>query len=302
MLKELFIERKMNRRSILKMFVLGALSHALPGCSKKKILKLDLTTPEDNLLAFIKTRGSLDEDEEVVYWWTGNVYAFIPEEKATSLFQFEGYNICKMPSIQGGYAFLSREASFYKDINSGDILETWVNPFTTETVNIVHVWNDPVNHKYLLKNPWGMFSLPYTELGDKICWHFDIFPYYPSPLPRSEYPEFSQSDIYQGAEMFQFYVEKSDLNNAELYSAPADISWTRIGPWLPWMKMGDRPGHLVYQCRGMKLKNGYSDLPIAIQKYVETHNPKFKNAPEKYTEPNETSWTYFKKMLEKKKE
>jgi hypothetical protein len=58
--------------------------------------------------------------------------------------------------------------------------------------------------------------------------HMEIFPFYTSPLPRKEYPEYSQSDTYQAAEFFQFFVDKDDLDRK--LSIPADISWTRIIP------------------------------------------------------------------------
>lgn len=28
------------------------------------------------------------------------------------------------------------------------------------------------------------------------------------------------------------------------------LAWDRIGPWLPWMKMGDRSGNLIYSAWG----------------------------------------------------
>jgi len=293
---------KISRRTIIKAFALSFLGGLVPGCVDTKKMQLDLNRPEDNLLAFVKTRASLEEID-VVFGWTGNVYAFLPEERTQKLFQFEGFNVGRMIQIEDGYQFLTREAAFYKDPKTGEILEKWENPFTQETNKVIHVWNDPVNQKFLLKSEGGMFSVPYVELDEEnICWHFDLFKNYPSPLPKSEYPQYSGSDIYNGGKFFQFFTKRSDLENAKLYSIPCQISWTRIGPWLPWMEMGDRPGYLIYQCRGKKLKNGALDLPESILDYVGSHNSKFVSAPTKFTKPNETSWTYFKKFLDKKED
>jgi hypothetical protein len=258
---------------------------------------LDLNQPQDNLRAFIKTRASL-EPEEVFFGWTGGVFSYVPDQRGRHLFCFAGFNVARAVQVEGGYDLLTREAAFYQDVEGGQILQRWQNPFTGQTQPVVHVWNDPVNQK--LRHEWKGQGLtrPYTDLGNgDICWPIDVFLSYPSPLPQDEYPLYSQSDTYQGGELFQFYVRREDLEDESLSSAPCLISWARIGPWLPWMEMADRPGHLVYHCRGKKLPGGAADLPAQIREYVEVTQPKFLSAPDAFTGPNETSWSYFKKWL-----
>jgi hypothetical protein len=140
--------------------------------------------------------------------------------------------------------------------------------------------------------------LPSTELGDMRCYNMEIFPFYPSPLPKADYPLYSQSDTYQAGEFFQFFVNKKDLKKKKLTTVPTTISWTRISPWMPFMQMGDRPGNLIFVCRGMKLAKGFESLPDKIKTYVKNNKPEYATAPAEWKEPNETSWTYFKKLLD----
>lgn len=261
--------------------------------------KIDLSDPRQNLDSFIKTRASLD-GSQVVFWWTGSIYSFIEGERSQHLFNFEGYNIAKAKKVEQGYLLLTREASFYKDPQSGEILEQWKNPFTGTTVAVIQVWNDPANQKLFLDVTHGKFHIPFAELGDDVYWHLEIFLKYPSPLPREQYPLYSQSNEYQAGELFQYYTKRSQLEDATLPSVPCQISWTRISPWLPWMEMGNRAGYLVYHCSGKKLSDGFQELPESIKSYVEKHQPEFQTAPDEFTEPNETSWTYFKKLLEQR--
>jgi hypothetical protein len=79
------------------------------------------------------------------------------------------------------------------------------------------------------------------------------------------------------------------------------MTWTRIGQWLPWMEMGDKPGYLVYHARASKVKGGFAGLPQALKDYVLARHPVYAMAPGAYTEPNETSWTYYKNILEQRK-
>lgn len=259
---------------------------------------LDLNKPEDALKALLKVRASLNLGEEVVYWWTGNIYSYVSEEKSKLLFKMEGYNIGKIVESEKGYNFLSREVALYKDPKTGEILEKWENPFTKKTVDVVHVWNDPVNQQWGTETPWGPFRLSYTDMEETTVVYFDINVMYPNPLPKDEYPLYSQSNTYKSTELFNFFVDTENLHNPNMKSIPANISWTRIGPWLPWMQMGDKSGNIYYQCRGKKLENGYEDLPDYVKDYVEENHQEFTSAPDEFEEQNETTWTYFKKLLE----
>lgn len=255
-----------------------------------------------SLETFIKIRAALDPQVETVFWWTGSIYAFIPGEPTRLLFDFEGYNIARAVAYEEGYDLLTREASFYK-APAGAILDQWENPFTGETLPVVHVWNDPVNQRFPARRSDGSprtFLLEDLGEGD-LCLKMDVFLTYPSPLPRAHYPRYSASDVYQGGELFQFFVRREALDDPTRLSVPALISWTRIGPWLPWMAMGDRPGWLIYQCRGKKLSEGYMGLSQEIRHKVARHAPQFASAPWKDTGENETSWTYFRKWLEAQK-
>jgi len=256
---------------------------------------LDLQNPADNMRAFMKARASLD-GADIVTWFTGNVHAWIPGGKFRPfLLAFEGYNVARGVEVDGGWDLLTREAVFYKDPASGEILERWTNPWTNNEVKVVHVWNDPVNQRFRLQGPRGPWLVPVTGIGDEVYFNVDVLLAYPSPLPRAQFPENSQDDLYQAAELFQFFASRRELEDPSGVNAACQVSWTRLAPWLPWMEMGDRAGQLVYHCRGRKL-DSWDDLPEHIRSHVETNDPKFKRAPESFSEPNETSWTYFRKL------
>jgi hypothetical protein len=256
----------------------------------------NLQDPQVNLDAYVRVRGSRDPKEETVYYWTGWVYAQEPDKATRKVFKFEGFNVARTQLDQNGMQLLSREVAVYRDPETNEILNSWENPWTEDTVPAVQVWNDPVNFRVPASDKP---RFPVDDLGQEVCFHSDVFLNYPSPLPRDNFPKYSQSDTYQGTELFQFFADKDDLADPTQNSVPAEISWTRIGPWLPWMQMADRPGNLLYQARGYKLPDGVADLPDEIRDFVEHQHPEFLSAPVRAEGPNETSWTYFKKLLEK---
>jgi hypothetical protein len=262
---------------------------------------INLDSAADNLLAFAKVRGSLDTNENVVFSCTGTIYSYMPNERGKPLFGFEMYNIAKLKVVAGGYRLLTREMLVYTDLKTGNILKEWDNPFTQQKVSVIPVWNDPVNQQFMLKGKYGEWGVPYTVLGDRVAFTSDIFLYYPSPLKVADYPQASRSDMYQAAELFQFFVAMQDLNNANVKSVPSEITWTRFSDFLPWMGMGNKAGQLCYVGRGMKLKHGFADLPAKIRDFVRQENPIYETAPDIFTEPNMTSWKYYKLLMEAKK-
>jgi len=243
----------------------------------------------------MKARASLDGTDSVT-WFAGTVHAWEPTGAHRPLFGFEGYNVARAIEVDGGFDLLTREAVFYTDLGSGEVLEKWDNPLTGESVAVVPVWNDPVSFPLRLEGPRPVV-LSTTSLGDEVCFNQDIFLAYPSPLPRAEFPTSSQDDLYKAVELFQFFTPEAALRDSSVVSAPARVTWTRLAPWLPWMGMADRPGTLVYHGRGKKL-GGVAELPARILAAVEG-KPEFLTAPTELTMPSETSWTYFKKLAAK---
>ncbi|NLP05042.1 DUF1838 family protein [Candidatus Fermentibacteria bacterium] len=258
---------------------------------------LDLSLPADNCEAFLRTRCSLD-CTEVFFHWRGDIYSIVPGEPSELLFLGEGFNVARLEPVENGYMMLSREVFLYRDPDTGEILDSWENPFTGETVRVVHVLNDPVNSVIPRTLGDRGFSVPCTILEDgTVAWDLDILLFYPSPLPRDSFPLYSGSDMYQGCEMFQFFTTLDALEDTSSASVPCHISWTRAGPWLPWMRMADRPGWLLYHCTGGKIAS-WEAMPPEIRQWVESGHPEFAHAPSEYTRPNSTSWSYFRELLE----
>jgi len=90
--------------------------------------------------------------------------------------------------------------------------------------------------------------------------------------------------------------EALDTKDTELEDAV--ISWGRISRWLPWMKMGDRAGLVVFHTAGMRL-DFWDQLPEVVRREVESSYPTYKAPPPlDDPRPNETSWTVFKKFID----
>ncbi len=243
---------------------------------------------------WVKTRSSLNPNESSLLAWQGKIYAFIPGEKRKLLFKIVGMSISRcILTEENCWAFVSRELTYYLHPETEEPLRKWENPWTGEKVPVMHVANNPVQGHFQ-----GKF--PAQVEGESTTFAFDIFPTYPNPLATDpKFAAYSPQAIYQAAELFKITVPSADLSDSTLTSvSQLRLSWDRIGQWLPWMKMGNSPGQLIYSAYGSKI-NDLTELPPLIQQEINTRLPLYKNAPESYLDGEDmTSWLYFQRHFD----
>ncbi len=258
--------------------------------------RLDLTEPRARLEAYIRANGDTS-GAPVATWASGRVYAYVPGEKPRALFGLEVLGMSRFQKIEGGYLRLHREIGFYTDLATGEVLKTWNNPWLQREVEVIPIQNDPVNRRFTVENT----SFSILESGDDVMFFREVPLRYPNPLDPATYPQNSSGEFYEAIEMFNTFAQRRELEDARLTTVHSTGSWTRFGPWLPWMEMGSREGYLLYHSRSLKPRDGLTSLPAKLRDYVARQYPKYLEAPDRFTSPDETSWTFFKKVLDARK-
>jgi Protein of unknown function (DUF1838) len=123
--------------------------------------------------------------------------------------------------------------------------------------------------------------------------------FYTNPL-AGNYQQYV-GGTYHATELFNFFGDIDDLNNRKRDTAQAAVSWQRLSSWLPWMEMGDRAGMLYFHTAGRKLDK-WDDLSATMKAEIDRNYPEYRNPPPLDDQrPNETSWTYFKKVIDARK-
>ena len=253
---------------------------------------------ESYLKDYLRVVGDLS-GADTVFHFSGKVYSLVPNEKSMELFDYEGCTISRIDSTEAGYRLLGKEIGLFLDHRTGEILRTWKNPFTLQIVPVIHVWNDPANQRFEYDAntlPYIRQFLPSTEIGESVVYHSELFPFYPHVLSRRLFGDQVQGDYLQSAELREYRVKQADLANTQSCSVPAEFSYIWISPWLPFMKMGDREGQMLFVLRGSKLEKGYEALPQHFREYISIHKADFEHSPREYVEPNMNPWSYFRDL------
>jgi hypothetical protein len=79
------------------------------------------------------------------------------------------------------------------------------------------------------------------------------------------------------------------------------VAWSRVSQFMPWMEMGGRIGYIIFSGAGKRVA-GFDALPDVLKSEISSNYPEYKEPPPlDDARPNETSWTYFKKVIDRKK-
>jgi hypothetical protein len=280
---------------------------ATPAAGKSK--RLDLTQHDELFRTQLKASCSTVQGKTTLYWWSGRMWSRVPGEPHKHLFNVHGMNVrqclVKTDPVQGlCYHSVSREVMFYLDPKTDEVLRTWNNPWTGEEVPVIHVANDPVNMR---PGVWfcsrdkdgkpverdGMFVKDELVLEGGGAARL----FYKNPL-AGEYQDYV-GGAYHAMEFGTTAIPVSSAQDPRITEfQDSVISWGRISRWIPWMKMGDREGLVIFHTAGMRLDN-YAQLPQVVRAEIELNYPQYREPPPLTDErPNETSWTVFKKYID----
>ncbi|HPF26229.1 MAG TPA: DUF1838 family protein [Steroidobacteraceae bacterium] len=266
---------------------------------------LDLGTGKGNQLAYARLQGDLDFGKPKYFWFKGYGMAVEPNKKIQDLLGTAGFGVIRLQQgPDGAIRRLCREIILYTELRSGEVLDEWRNPLTNETVKVVHVANDPFN--YLIEDhfpapptfggldktkppPRAEFLLPWYQHGDMAAMEIHIHLLYPNALQPNKWPRESSGPMVQASEFFAHHVKVADLQNPKLTALDFQGTWNRITPWLPWMLMGQRPGHVQYGCFQGTTRDLESVLDRRLLDYAHKHYAKYFDAPTEWTDDRSLS-------------
>jgi hypothetical protein len=281
----------------------AALLYAAAASAAPPAAPLDPAKPADAVQIMKRLQCGEADGKPAVYHWAGRIWARTPGEPDKLLFTGEGMNIRQCVSVNDpqrglGFRQVSREVMLFLDPKTGEVLRQWQNPWTGDRVDVMHIANDPVNSRPML--PTGAdgrpFALPVSRNGDWVQVATEVPLFYENPL-GGPYQEFV-GNKYHAMEIFDFSAKADELLGPRSATSYPTVSWVRVSEWMPWMKMGSRPGILVFNAVGAKLKR-YDELPAVLKTEIAARFPEYTAPPPGDDQrPNATTWTVFKAKVD----
>ena len=105
---------------------------------------LDFSCPKDNLYAFGKLWGNYG-NEPVIGVFHGTIFGLVGNRKVRPLFGYVGTGVTKMRILENGdLQMRGKETNFITDLQTGQVIDNWFNPYTDETVKPFHFVHDEI--------------------------------------------------------------------------------------------------------------------------------------------------------------
>jgi len=248
--------------------------------------------------------------EQVYGHCSGPVFGVRAGEAVRTLLGFEVFSTIRvLRQEDGSYQRMTKEVIFYTDPKTGAILDEWDNPYTGERVKVVDVANDPYNwviSEFVqpppvpgvpsdgkAKHGGKPYLLHWTEFGpDTIVLSEDFNGWYPNKLDPAKWPRESSGPMVQSSELFRYFINRATLEDPTQTHVTHNGSWVRITPWLPWMLMGEAPGHILYD--GIFHTTRTLDYyPPGVVERVKARYPQYLTAPTSWYGPSYSSIEHY---------
>ncbi|MEC9375314.1 MAG: DUF1838 family protein [Pseudomonadota bacterium] len=267
---------------------------------------LDFDNAYDNLYAFGKIWAGYEEPQ--IGGFHGLMYGRIGESRLIPLFGYTGTGVMQSKIDDDSNLWIrGKETGYFTDLSTGDILETWDNPWTGETVEVFNFYNPTMGGKLTAEMPQfamgtnqdestlmndgthinqsGMvpFLLPFETFGDDLLLAWDYAHEYTNPVSPDKWPKASTGKRISPSEHFTFSMSLSQMQDRSEASVRYHAGFSRVSQWWPWMRMGKHEHKdevlfgRMFSHKGLK---NYADVPKKVLAHIE------KNAPDYLDPPN----------------
>jgi hypothetical protein len=236
----------------------AALGLSLTGCEARlpaASLALDLNDPQDRLTALAKLRGSIDGTP--VMWWMKGVRFGVVDNVVEPLFGMLIGSFQTVQPVDEGYLLNMLELSYFTDLKTGAVLDTFVNPYNGKTLTVPEQRLGP--YPVLLKTTgvvlpddpaFGDIELT-TRVGPAIVHGDDVWIRDDSTVKvDSDHPMMGKHTYN---ELVTYRGKLSDINNPDLPSAPAEIMFQSVTSWREWFQSDDVDGNTTARATGTKI-------------------------------------------------
>jgi hypothetical protein len=246
--------------------------------ARADMLALDPSNPADTLLIQRKLAHTMDDD--IVYWWAQLLRMVVVDKVPTPLWNVHVGALISARDLDdaGAYETTAISMVFYTDLETGEYLTRFKNPFTGKEVEINYFPARPGTRSYSASGPkseppsrpgYDVIDShplgPAVIEGDDVWVRVDDSTFF-EPLTADAGPVFRVNDwsTYHGS--------LNDVANADVTNAPATWHFNDILSFPPWLGMEDKPGDFVSRGFGRKVTS-IDEMPTQLRDLIKQRHP-----------------------------
>ena len=214
--------------------------------------------------------------ERTWWWYTGHVLGRQHGSPAKPMLSVTGCSYSTSTTLEdGAVRYELKEAGYYGDPVTTEIVDRWVNPLNGVECEAVHY----LSGQRILFRP-DLTVVPDVTLPDGLDYTGRIIG-----------PDIKHGRIWMAEELFvglptesgpqrtanslaNFEAELSQVTDPDLAFVPTTMEYTTINSFRPWMAMGDTPGTMSMRLNGVKLRT-HDGVPAPLRVRIEKDHPGF---------------------------
>jgi hypothetical protein len=270
----------LTRRSLLQLSLAAAAPLAAIGASTAAAdVSLDPDTNTGRARIFRKLAYATDDS--VGYWWLEGTRYGLVDSELTPFWQIHIGNLFRVHELPGGaYEVDFLSVSFYTDVNSGQYLRKFDNPFTRRTIDVGYYPPKVVTVPFGAdgdKNPViDADGITHTDAigaarieGDRIWVQGDRLLHRDAAAPKGR---------VRVNDLCTYFGSKREVANPRTTMPSAGLMFTDINDWPSWLEMGDRPGSYYSRMLGQKVST-YQQMPALWRTLLAQEHPEIARDP-----------------------
>ena len=244
-----------------------------------------LASAAERLRAFVRMRGALDD--RVVIGFVSGAYQGVVDGEATPLFGLSAATFARWRAVGDGYEVVGCEQAYFTDLETGQVLDSWRNPYTGATIKVPITASAP--SKMRLNPDLTFAAAPTTSPGVSLAQMVsapdqiggEVF-FTETIRARVALPGAPRPFRYNDATTMR--AQLSDVLSPDGARAPCETSYQAILSWRPWLEMGDRSGQMVSFGQG-RYGAALDELPPVWTEATRRARPALLDNPETVLDP-----------------
>ena len=276
----------MKRRTALAAIGAAPFAPALSrtGLSQTRSIEVNPDDPDDRLMIFRKLAHTMDDS--IAYFWADLRRLGMVGTTMTRMWDIKiaAMVIARDIGDDGSYETTTISMVSYRDPETGEILETYDNPWTGKTVDITLYPSAP-SKRTITKD--GILGAPRPREGTKTTWISPIGPahingddvwVYGDDIIRVESTGPREELLFEANDWSTFRGSLKHVADPENLNPPSDWYFNDVLSWSPWLEMAGQEGSLISRGFGRKVFS-FEDMPPEIITFVKEFHPEVYKDP-----------------------
>jgi len=218
--------------------------------------------------------------EAVPAFYRLHLFAYMHDRNLVPLYTMNNVaiKVCQ-PMSSGNTMITNYEAGVYCKFDTHEVLETWQNPVTGETLEPWHFIGQPLSVEIgpdeVITGPGATLKpkpMAIEVVGDTVVMPTMSGFSYPNPFSPAEFPQDSSGPTMYWDSHYTYFAPLAAVADPEVLRAPAAIQFQNLVSFQPWIGMGTRPGRTWGRALGAKLRS-LDEIPALARAGLERKTP-----------------------------